>query len=32
MDKSKEDSFFRRVIPWEKLSAGGNFRSNKLDI
>lgn len=28
----KEDWFFRKVIPWEKLSTSGDFRSNRLDI
>lgn len=30
--KLKEDCFFRKLTPSEKLSTGGDFRSNRLDI
>ena len=28
----KERCFFRKVIPWEEWSIGGDFKSNRLDI
>lgn len=32
ISKSKEGSFFRKVIPRVKLSTDSDFRSNKLDV